>query len=89
MHAQAAFTASIVPRHEAAMKTGPTYTVKILRDDICWLESRIRQLQASDGARERRLAGCYQKLLRQRQHLLATSGHLDGAGCSCWNEYLC
>jgi hypothetical protein len=89
MHTQPSFTASIDARHEAAMKTWPTYTVKILRDDIRWLENCIRQLQASDGARERRLAACYQKLLRQRQHQLATSARLDGACCSCWNEYLC
>lgn len=73
-------------RNHPEMKSRPAHTEKILRDDIGWLESRIAQLEAADGASERRLAGCYQKLLRQRQRQLAT---LDDTCPGCWQDYFC
>ena len=60
---------------------------KMLRDDIFWLETRIQQLQAAPGARDRRLADCYRKLLQQRQVQL-DSGIGTGGDCGdCWQEY--
>jgi len=64
--------------------TLPNHTDKILRDDIHWLEGRIHQLQAAAGASERKLAICYQKLLRQRKRQLAS---MDGSCPDCWQDF--
>jgi len=74
-------------RRESAMKSRATYTVEILRDDICWLENRIRTLQSIDGASERMLADYYQKLLHQRKRQLTVSGRTDGACAGCWDAF--
>jgi hypothetical protein len=68
------------------MKSRQAHTDKILGDDISWLESRIDQLAAAGSASERRLAVCYQKLLRQRRRQLAS---LDGTCPGCWQDYFC
>jgi hypothetical protein len=65
------------------------HTLHILRDDIRWLESRVQQLQDSNGERERKLAGCYEKLLGQRRQQLA-GGNAGGGVChGCWDDYIC
>jgi len=71
------------------MKSRPANMEQILRDDIRWLEDRVQQLGATDGASERRLADCYQKLLRQRRHQLACRGGPNGVSPGCWQDYLC
>ena len=58
---------------------------EIRRDDIRWLQSRIRQLQSCDGAKELKLAACYRKLLRQRRRALTVGGGRDES----WRDYLC
>lgn len=60
---------------------------KMLRDDIFWLETRIQQLQTARGDRDRRLADCYRKLLRQRQVQLDSRVGAGGNGGDCWQEY--
>ena len=62
----------------------PSHTDKILRGDIHWLQDRIQRLEAVAGAGERKLAICYQKLLRQRQRQLAS---MDGICPGCWQDY--
>ena len=75
-------------RSTSATKSRPTHTLEILRDDICWLETQIQQLTASNSSCERKLADCYRGLLRQRKQQLASAGPLD-AGCpGCWHDYL-
>ena len=69
------------------MKPRPAHMQQILRDDIRWLEGRIQQLAATNGASERKLATCYQKLLRQRQHQLKSRDHRDGICPGCWQDY--
>ena len=64
-----------------------THIEKILRDDIGWLESRVQQLEATNGVNERRLAGCYEKLLEQRRRQLASSVSEDDICPGCWEEY--
>ena len=71
------------------MKASPAHTLEILRDDIGWLECQVQQLESTNGASERKLANCYQKLLRQRQHQLATRDRQDGTCPGCWQEYFC
>jgi hypothetical protein len=60
---------------------------KMLRDDIFWLETRIQQLQTARGDRDRRLADCYRKLLRQRQVQLDSRVGAGGNCGDCWQEY--
>ncbi len=71
------------------MKPRPAHTQQILRDDIRWLEGRIQQLAAANGTRDAKLARCYQKLLRQRQHQLASRGGRNGVCPGCWQDYFC
>ena len=66
-----------------------TRAMDVLRDDICWLEERIRELYDSHGERERKLADCYQKLLRQRRQQLCAGDGRHGAFAACWNDYFC
>jgi hypothetical protein len=73
-----------VPCYEKAARA-----LDILRDDIRWLEYRIRELYDSHGERERRLADCYQKLLRQRRQQLSAGDGRHGAFAACWNDYFC
>lgn len=73
----------------AAMKARPTHIEEILRDDIDWLQSRIRQLQASNDVNERKRASCYERLLAQRQRQLASGSSEDDICPGCWQEYLC
>ncbi len=68
------------------MKPRAAHTQQILRDDIRWLEERIQRLA---GAGNTRLAGCYQKLLRQGQQRLASRGDRDGICPGCWQDYFC
>ena len=71
----------------SAMKSRPTHTLEILRDDIYWLETQIQQLTAGNGSCERKLADCYRRLLGQRKQQLASAGPPD-AGCpGCWHDY--
>jgi hypothetical protein len=77
-----------------AARSAPPYTkatraLDILRDDIRWLENRIRELYDSHGERERKLADCYQKLLRQRRQQLSAGDGRHGAFAACWNDYFC
>lgn len=60
---------------------------KMLRDDIFWLETRIRQLQTTRVNRDRRLADCYRKLLQQRQIQLQSRSSRNGQCAGCWQEY--
>lgn len=89
MSIQPAATAPATARSDPGMKSRPVHTEQILRDDIRWLQGRIQQLRATDGASERRLADCYRKLLRQRQHQLASGGGPGGVSTGCWQDYLC
>lgn len=89
MSIQLAAIESTTTRSDPGMKSRPAHTDKILRDDISWLESRIQQLEAASSASERKLATCYQKLLRQRQRLLASRGSQDGVWPGCWQDYFC
>ena len=75
---------SATMRSHPGVKPRPTHTEELLCDDICWLESRIHQLQAAASASERKLTICYQKLLRQRR--LAS---MDGSCPGCWQDFLC
>lgn len=60
---------------------------KMLRDDIFWLETRIQQLQAASGKRDRRLADCYRRLLQQREMQLDSRLGGGAASAGCWQEY--
>ena len=60
---------------------------KMLRDDILWLETRIRELQAASEAGERRRAECYCRLLQQRRIQLESGTGADGLCAGCWPEY--
>ncbi len=71
------------------MKPRPAHTQQILRDDIRWLEGRIEDLAAANGASDAKLADCYQKLLRQRRHQLASRDSRNGACPGCWQDYFC
>ena len=80
----AAAETTTTTRSGAGMKPRPTHTQQILRDDIRWLEGRIQQLAA---AGDTRLGSCYQKLLHQRQHRLASRSGRDGICPGCWQDY--
>jgi hypothetical protein len=64
------------------------HRVEILRDDIRWLESRIQQLQHSNGARAYTLTDCYRKLLHQRQQQLVSRQGPRASCPGCWHDYL-
>ena len=86
---QLAATEATTPRSGSGMNPRPAHTQQILRDDIRWLEGRIQQLAAASDSTDAKLASCYQKLLRQRQHQLASRSGPDGACCGCWQDYFC
>ena len=71
------------------MNTRREYTDKILRDDIGWLEIQVQQLGTASRAGERKLAGCYQKLLQQRQYQLTSRDSQGGICPGCWQDYFC
>ncbi len=87
MSIQRAAIESTTTRSDPGMKPGPAHTDSILRDDIRWLESRIQQLEATSRASGYRQL--LSKLLRQRQHQLASRANQDGICPGCWQDYFC
>jgi hypothetical protein len=72
--------------NQGRMTATPAHTARILSDDIGWLSRRIAELEAAGGAGERRLALCYENLLRQRRRQLTD---LNDSAAGCWQDYLC
>jgi hypothetical protein len=64
------------------MNARRAHAMKIISDDISWLEARIHLLESAERAAERRRADCYRELLCQRQRQLA-----DGQCFGCWMDY--
>lgn len=73
---------------EAATEPAQTPTANCLSDDVQWLEQRVQVLLGGTDARDRKLAGCYLKLLRQRRRQLAFLARGDDPCPGCWHDYL-